>query len=258
MVPLRPHLSIATAALVLVVPVVVGGVIGGFVGGLCSVVAGFLVYDVLFIPPYDTLTVGSAQHWVALGVYVVVMLLVARIVANLDRAREVARRRADNARHLFELSELLLADRPLPHLGQTFATTTQRAFGLEGVALLAGDGGLHVVASAGTPLSPSELRQLDPSARVPVPLLTASSGQELQTIALSATGPPVGLLVLRGVPEDRTVRELLPIVANHLALALERAQLHDRAVHAGILEEVDRLRRALVGAVSHDLRTSPP
>ena len=87
MVPLRSHLSIATAALVLVVPVVAAVMIGGFRAGMVSVVAGFLVYDLGFVPPYGTLTVGSTQDWVALGVYAVVMLLVAQVVSRLREAR---------------------------------------------------------------------------------------------------------------------------------------------------------------------------
>src|SRR6202041_420764 len=87
MLPMRDHLSIATTALVLVVPVVIGVVIGGFIAGVLSVIAGFLVYDFFFIPPYLTLWVGRPQNWAALGVYVAVMLPVARIVAVLDRGR---------------------------------------------------------------------------------------------------------------------------------------------------------------------------
>ncbi|HZU79862.1 MAG TPA: DUF4118 domain-containing protein, partial [Acidimicrobiales bacterium] len=74
MVPVRGHMSVATSALVLVVPVVAGVVVGGFVAGVVAVAAGFLVYDVLFIPPYGTLDVGQSQNWVALGVYAAVML----------------------------------------------------------------------------------------------------------------------------------------------------------------------------------------
>src|ERR1039457_6073703 len=90
MAPFRSHLSIATAALVLVVPVVIGVVLGGFVAGAVAAIAGFFVYDLVFIPPYGTLTVGAAENWVALGVYVVVMLLVARVVSRLDEARSQA------------------------------------------------------------------------------------------------------------------------------------------------------------------------
>jgi len=77
MLPFRAHISVSTAALVLVIPVVVGVVLGGFVAGSLSVIAGFLIYDFVFIPPYNTLNVGTAQNWTALIVYVVVMLLVA-------------------------------------------------------------------------------------------------------------------------------------------------------------------------------------
>ena len=77
MLPLRGSLSIATTALILVVPVVIGVVVGGFLAGVLSVIAGFLVYDFFFIPPYLTLWVGRPQNWAALFVYVAVMLPVA-------------------------------------------------------------------------------------------------------------------------------------------------------------------------------------
>src|SRR5215469_4701452 len=82
MLPARASLSIATTALVLIVPVVIGVVTGGFTAGAISVAVGFLVYDFFFIPPYLTLDVGQAQNWVALGVYVAVMVPVARVVAG--------------------------------------------------------------------------------------------------------------------------------------------------------------------------------
>lgn len=114
MVPLRPHLDVATSALVLVVPVVVGVVAGGFPAGVVSVGVGFIAYDVLFIPPYGTLAVGSSRDWVALGVYTAVMLLVARVVAALRTTQRAARRREEHVRRLFELSASSWASRSRP------------------------------------------------------------------------------------------------------------------------------------------------
>ena len=71
----------------MVVPVVSAVVAGGYLAGVAAVTAGFLAWDFVFIPPYYTLSVGAGQNWVALGVYVVVMLLVAQVVASLDLAR---------------------------------------------------------------------------------------------------------------------------------------------------------------------------
>jgi two-component system, OmpR family, sensor histidine kinase KdpD len=105
MLPLRSHISVSTAALVWSYPVVVGSVIGGIKAGISSVVAGFLVYDYGYIPPYKTLDVGTPQNWAALGVYVIVMLLVASVVASLDSSRIEAQRGGEAAHHLSELSE---------------------------------------------------------------------------------------------------------------------------------------------------------
>src|ERR1700722_18574574 len=158
MIPLRGHLSIATTALVLVVPVVIGVVCGGFIAGALSVAAGFLVYDWFFIPPIHTLWVGAPQNWAALGVYAAVMLPVAHVVARMDAARATARRHAKEIRELFRLSDLLVEERPLDELLSAIVTTLAGFFGSPQVALFLGqDDRLEVAASVGEPLSEQEL-----------------------------------------------------------------------------------------------------
>jgi two-component system sensor histidine kinase KdpD len=105
LLPFRSHLSTATPALVFVLPALIGVVVGGFVVGAIGAVAGFVFYDVFFLPPYNTLTVHSPQNWVALLVYVVVVLVVAQVVAQLSSAREDALRRTDESVRLYELSQ---------------------------------------------------------------------------------------------------------------------------------------------------------
>jgi two-component system sensor histidine kinase KdpD len=213
---------------------------------------------VLFIPPYGTLVVGSAQYWVTLAVYAVVMVIVVRVVVALERTRASAHIHETEARRLFELSELLVEERTLNELVETIVATVRSVFDTRGVALLlpVDDDKLEVVASSGDPFPEEELAVLASSSGLPVELGTARGGKdELRTVALSTPGRPIGLLVLHDGPEIQEDRELLHTFANHLALALERAQLRQTALHVGMLEEVDRLRRSLVSAVSHDLRT---
>lgn len=256
MFPLRGHLSIATTALVLIVPVVVAVAAGGFGSGIMVTLLGFFVYDFVFIPPYYTLYVGAAQNWVALGVYVVVMTVFARVVATLDAARADAQRRSGELRRLFDLSELLVRESPLQEVAGTIVSTVREAFSLDGAALLmvVGDG-LDVVASSGEPLSGAERRQMSTGNDTPVGLGTQAAGGSLRAMALTASGKGIGLLALRAMPGAEPDRDLLQAFANHLALALERAQLHEEAVKGQALAETDRLRSSLIGAVSHDLRT---
>ena len=264
MLAIRSHLDIATVGLVLVVPVVVGAVLGGFSSGVFAVVGGFLVYDLLFIKPYYTFSVGSPENWTPIVVYVVVMILAARATSHLWLAEANATRRELEAERLFELSELVMEERGLPELLQTIAQTVDEAFEVEGVVLLLPsdtDGRLEVVARAGRELSDDEIRRI-----IPQPGVTASLGRReafeagsrtgvLRTLGLSAGGRPIGILGLAGLRISEDSERLLATFGHHLAIALERAQVRETAVRIGVLEEVDRLRRSLVGAVSHDLRT---
>lgn len=262
MLPLRTHLSIATTALVLVVPVVVGVTIGGFFAGVLSTLSGFLIYDFFFIPPYLTLDVGANENWTALVIYVLVMLPVARVVAGMNAARAAARQRGLLVRRLFDLSTQLVQDRPLPELLDVIVTALADVLDAGHVALLLPqDGRLHVAATAGGDLDPTELRRLHPQPGqvTNLDLLAAPTGQgrrgEPVQLALVAAGRPIGVLAITGVAITEQQREPLLLFANQMALAVERAQLREQAMRAQLTHEVEHLARTLVAAVSHDLRS---
>ena len=257
LVPLRSHLSIATVALILVIPVVVGVVTGGVVAGLVSVAAGFLTFDLVFIPPYYRLSVGAAQNWVALAVYAVVMMVVARVVSRLQEARAEAQHRAAAAHRLLEVSELLVTNQAQKDIVQSTVDAVRSAFGVTGVALLLpGEEGLELGAISGDAPAPEDIAALMTGSGMPVPVeVGVKAGISKQTVPLVASGRPVGVLALRGLPEAGADLDLLQTFVNQVALAVERGQLREQALRSQLLEEGDRMRRALLGAVSHDLRT---
>jgi two-component system sensor histidine kinase KdpD len=257
MIPLRADLSIATTALILVIPVVAGVVIGGFAASVLSVIAGFLVYDFFFIPPYLTLVVGRPQNWAALGVYVAVMLPVARAVAGLNAARARERRQGRELRELFALSGLLLEDRGLDELLTAVVTIVADVFGARQVALLLPQGGrLGIAAAAGEPLSPEQVRRVLPSPGEVARLRALPDVRgDVAVHALTAAGRPIGLLVLSADCASNAESEPLTLFANQIALAVERAQLREQALRTRLTEEMAGLAKTLVAAVSHDLRT---
>jgi two-component system sensor histidine kinase KdpD len=264
LLPFRSHLSTAIPALVFVLPALVGVVVGGFIPGAVGALAGFLAYDYFFLPPYETLTVRNAQNWIALVVYVAVVLIVSKVVADLRTAREEALRRTEETRRLFELSQTLIGDLTLNQLVTHVVNTVQGAFSPRWTALVlpdapAGpqesDDHLHVAAAVGEELTSDELTSLVSGGQ------TRSLGfvdAELPTrvsVALVLDNRPVGMLVLQDVQLVGPERSLLGTFANQAALAVDRARLRDQAVRTRLLEEIDRWRSALMGAVSHDLRT---
>ncbi|MFZ0173802.1 MAG: DUF4118 domain-containing protein, partial [Acidimicrobiales bacterium] len=206
MFALRSHLSDATVALVLVVPVIIGVVIGGTRAGVVAVVVGFAVYDLVFIPPYYTLRVGSMRNWLALVVYIAVVFLVARVVGRLRIAEDDARSRQADAQRLLELSELLIENRSLPDLLPLVVSIVRDAFACESVVLLLPNGGrLEIVATSGRELTPAELRRVSPAPGVAASLMPSApslvetaDAAHTETIVLSVPGRPVGLIGLVG------------------------------------------------------------
>ena len=96
LLPFRSDITVATAALVLVVPVAVGVAVGGFSAVPVGVAAGFLTFDFFFIPPYSTFYVTQWEDWISLVVYAMVGCTVGGVVAQLGRAqREAEARRAE-------------------------------------------------------------------------------------------------------------------------------------------------------------------
>ena len=265
LLPFRSHLGLATPALVFVLPAVIGVVVGGFAAGTLSAVTGFVFYDVFFLPPYGTLTVRAAANWLALVVYLVVVLVVAQVVTKLHEARDEARRREQDAGRLFELSQALIGDLDLSHLLDHIAATVQTAFTPRWTALLLPTGALpvgtegpdlRVAACDGQELTDEEVTSLTASGGQIRSLGMDGGGAPTRVaVALVASNRPVGLLVLQEVQFARQDRALLGTFANQAALAVERAQLQDQALRTRLLEEIDRWRGAMMGAVSHDLRT---
>ncbi|MDA8117260.1 MAG: DUF4118 domain-containing protein, partial [Actinomycetota bacterium] len=255
---LRSSLSEATTALVLVVPVVVGVTAGGLAVGVVGVVMGFVVYDLVFIPPYYTLSVGAAQNWVALGVYVLVLLLVARVVSGLDDARAAAEHRTEEARGLLRLSELLIEGKQLNEVLEEVAESLVTGMGYSTVVvLLPREGRLEAAASAGVPMSEAELAEVLPAvtAEALSARLAARRGLQVRTIPLATTDGMLGVLVVRGEGDPRSSSDVARTFANHAAVAIRQSQLREDAIRARALEELGEWRRALLAMVSHDLRS---
>jgi two-component system sensor histidine kinase KdpD len=218
----RAATSLASAALLYLVPVVAVAVIGGVWLGLAAAFASDLLLNWFFVPPYHTLAVERRDNVVALLVYVLVAVTVSVAVDLAARARAAAVRSGIEARLLARITTGPVVDQSLTRL----LGYVRDAFAMRTVALVE-DG--RVVASVG-----------DPPAGEPTLRVAAAAGLELV-----AQGPEL-------FGEDR---RLLGRLATAAARTLEAQRLAERASAAEQLAEIDRLRTAILAAVGHDLRT---
>ncbi|MDY0908028.1 ATP-binding protein [Microbacterium sp. CFBP9034] len=217
--------SITSEVLAFQLLVVIVALVGGIWPALFAAVLSGLTLDYLFVAPQFAVTVADPLHLWALFLYVVIAVLVSYIVDQAARRARTARRATAEAGLLAAVAgNVLRGESAVPAL----VTRAREAFGMTGVRVVSPDG--TVVATDGEPVPDGRV------VRVPIP-----PGDR-------------GTLELHGGELDDSERRLLDAVVAQLGAALERAELEETAREAAVLAETDRVRTALLSAVSHDLR----
>lgn len=202
--------------------VVVVALVGGLWPALFAAVLSGVTLDYLFIAPFYTITISDPVHLLALILYVTIAVLVSVVVDRAARKTRAARRAAAESELLQTVAgSILRGDGAL----QALVDRTREAFGLSGVRLRAGD---TVLAADGEPLAGG--------AHTTVPV-TADVVLELHGPDLQASG-----------------QRLLAVIVAQLAAAIEHSALEEAASEVAPLAATDKVRSALLSALSHDLR----
>ncbi len=233
LVPFRSDLSLSTVLLLYLAAVVLIAAVGGLAVGLVAAVAAFLLENWFFTPPFHTFTIAEGENLVALTAFVAVSALVSVLVGRaLRRSREALRARAE-AQALARTTATLIGDAdPLPGVVEQLRSS----FGLQGAAVVQRDGASEEILASS----------------VHGPAGEAPAGPAM-SIDLDEDGQR--RLVLTGGQLGAADQEVLRAFADQLRLALESRELREEALEAEALVETDALRRSLLQAVSHDLRT---
>jgi len=221
----RPDLSLTDDLLIYLVAVVALAVIGGFWPAVLAAASASLLLNWYFTPPLHTFTIDKPDNLLALLLFVTVAVAVSSVVhLAASRAGQAARSR-EEARSLLALAQTVLggADTPAAVLDHLVQTLGGQAELLENVS------GRWVKIAASGSAGPSA-----PITRVGV----------RSDLALEVSGQP------RPIAPG-----LLAGFAAQTAAALDRERLRTQAAQAEALAEGNRMRTALLAAVSHDLRT---
>ncbi|MFC5665446.1 ATP-binding protein [Kitasatospora misakiensis] len=243
--------NLTTDALIFQLGVVAVALLGGATSALLAALVASALLNYFFIPPVHTFTIGETNNIIALVVFAAVALTVSTVVDHATRLTARAARATAEAETLSTLAGSVLrgAD-ALPALLEKSRT----AFGMHAVALLERTGG-EVLASC-------DAASCDAASG------DAASGDTAEGVAagtdgdpgriLETTEVPVGadaVLVLTGRRLPAADQRVLTAFAAHVAAALERDRLAVVAAEVEPIKAADRMRTALLAAVSHDLRT---
>ncbi|WP_030454091.1 sensor histidine kinase [Herbidospora cretacea] len=238
--PLRDLLALPSEILLFLLLVVMVALVGGMAPAITAAVVGFLLLNYFFTPPVDQITVADPQNLFALFVYVLVAVMVSLVVdLAARRTREAAMAGAD-AEVLSTLAgHVLRGEAALPSL----LARLRETYGLTSVTLLE------------RAAAPALDDRADPEAWR---IVATSGGVPCTSPGAADTDVVIDgnlVLAVRGRLLGASDRRVLEAFAAETAVALRQRRLEEEAEQAKPLAEADRMRTALLAAVSHDLRT---
>jgi two-component system sensor histidine kinase KdpD len=240
LLPFRDDLTLPSQILLFLLLVVGVALVGGMWPAITAAVTGFLLLNYYFTPPVGRFTISDPENLLALCVYVLVAAMVSAVVdLAARRTREAARASAD-AEVLSTLAgHVLRGEAALPSL----LARLRETFGLSSVTLLE----RAAEPSPDDHSEPEAWRIVATSGGAPC---TSPGGADSDVIIDEDL-----VLAVRGRLLDASDRRVLEAFAAEAAVALRQERLREQAERAEPLAEADRMRTALLAAVSHDLRT---
>ena len=300
MLLVRSQLDKAHVALLFLLVVLIGSAIDGSALGLTLAGCAFLLFDFLFLPPYNTFGLTNPLDWLVLGSFLVTSIVAAQLLEHAQRLTREAHARtleverfstlgaetlnaAEPVQALVAIAEViratldvdscdiyvhrgrdadleLLAHAAAPKVARS-ASTVARAGGL--LAWVGGRKEMAVERPDGTVSVGAVADDTNAGARGETQAGWVLSWGEIAdaraiAIPLTVRGRSVGVLRVANDPHVELApgqRKFLDALSYYAALGVERVQLAADASHTAALRDRDRLKNALLAAVSHDLRT---
>ena len=236
----RSGINLTSDVLAFLVAVIVVALVGGFLPAVAEAIAASLLLNYYFTPPIHYWTIAEANNWLALGVFIAVGLAVSWVVdTTARRTKQAARANAESELLVTTAGSILRGQGALDALLER----TREAFGMRSACLLERKDSAASVARS--PVASWSLVAC--AGEAPVSRPDAAEVDIPVTDTLS--------LVLTGRPLPAGDRRVLGAFAAYAAVALEQQRLAAEAEAARPIAAADRMRTALLTAVSHDLRT---
>ncbi len=231
---------------------------------LAAAALSVAAYDFFFVPPYYTFSVEHARHLLTFLMMFAVGLVISGLTARLRRQEHGALRRERRTAALFSLSRELASVQDEARAAQVTAEHAAAVFGGAAVVLLPDAAGAPAVrgrSGPGLELSEQECavaRWAVEHGRPAGQGTDTLPGARVTCIPIVAGAGAVGALAVAAPSRELLAveqRGFLEAFVRQAALAIERVRFLEEARAAALRIRTEETRSALLGAVSHDLRT---
>jgi two-component system sensor histidine kinase KdpD len=242
------HVNPTTVALTFLVAVLVIAAAWGLKYSAYTSIIATACFNFFFLPPVGTWTIADPQNWVALGVFLLAAMIASHLSEKAKRAADVAENRRREVERLYAFSQQLLVKDNIFELLNQLPKQIVDDFSVSAAAIFLAvrQKVYYSDIAAHSMLSADELKSI--SARGEP---DAHPGRGVAFVPLRIGARTVGSLGVIG----NISYETLEAIANMVGIATERAEAVEKVSHAEAARENERLRSALLDAVTHEFRT---
>jgi two-component system sensor histidine kinase KdpD len=273
------QVNIANISMLYLLAVMATAVAFGRGPAVFASVLAFVVFDWFFVEPLHQLTVSDPEEWVSLLFFLLTATVTGQLAATQRQRAHEARQREREAVVLYDVVRLLggndvdqalegVAERVRAELqitglvieiwqpeGGTRRFKAGRA--PAGVSAYGNSSAAARILQSAPPMGPWEHAHTGRWVRIVHPTHAVGNLKHVHLVPIRVDERRLGALLLVDpdghfdISDDR----LVSLSAAQIGIAVDRARLRQEATEAEILRRTDELRRALLSAVSHDLRT---
>jgi len=244
------------------IPVVIAATRWGALPAVVASIAGFLAADYFFAPPYYSFTVQDPQQIVDLLLFLFVALVTSNLAARLKSEADVLRAREKELADLYAFSRRLAACFTVAELILAIQ---------EYLSITLGRRTIVIAGAASGDIGSADHQSLPESIRQEAIAMIATGASQSRTIvepvtqrvwlitSISTDYVDHGVIVIDlGLGSSDAIDAMRRHVERVLAEAITRLRRLDLAKamnEANLRVQADQFKEALIGGVSHDLRT---
>lgn len=231
---------------------------------LLTATASALLWDYFFLPPLGSFRLSHPSDVLMFVMYFVVAVVLGQLVSRIRWQERAERRREQRSTALYLLTRQL-ADAPdVDEMAQRLVRQATQAFNSKIAVLLAEPGG--GLAATAHPASTLTVSAKEQSVAAWAFRFSKAAGRFTDNlpsagaiyVPMQTNRGSVGVLGVEWPGEQQPTleqRDLLEAFARQSALVLDRLRLDAEGQQARLIAESEKLSKALLNSISHELRT---
>src|SRR5665213_1912380 len=223
-----------------------------------------LLWNYFFLPPRRSFRLTRAEDVMMFAMYFVVALVLGQLVSRIRGQERAERRREERSTALYLLTRDLADAADVDEMAQRLLRQVSQAFkGRAAILLREADGGLAATAHPASTFPVSEKEQSVAAWAFRFGKAAGRFTDNLPSagaiyVPMQTRHGAVGVLGVELPGEEQPAleqRDLLEAFARQSALVLDRIRLDVEGQQARLVAESEKLGKALLNSISHELRT---